>query len=77
MIAPQDYAVGSAGLEPAAGARNRRKATVKIRRNAPLGALPRERDYTPPKNVIILDIEMGERNPESHPLMNTQVFCYL
>ena len=76
MIAPQDYAVGSAGLEPAVGARNRRKATVKIRRNVTLGALPRERDYTQ-KNVIILDIEMGERNPESHPLINTQVFCYL
>ncbi len=30
MIAPQGYTIGPAGLEPPAGARNRRKATVII-----------------------------------------------
>ncbi len=35
-----------AGLEPSAVARNRRKATVKIRRNAPFKRRCHERDYT-------------------------------
>ena len=34
MIAPQGYAIGPAGLEPNAGAKVRRKANVKIWRNA-------------------------------------------
>ena len=33
---------GPAGLEPPAGARNRRKPTVKIGRNAPEETLPRK-----------------------------------
>ena len=33
MIAPQGKKVGLAGLEPPAGVRKRRKATVKKRRN--------------------------------------------
>ena len=36
MIAPQGYAIGPAGLEPPAGARKRRKATVKNTKNHPL-----------------------------------------
>ncbi len=37
MIAPQGYKIGPTGLdlEPPAGARNRRNASVKIRRNPP------------------------------------------
>ena len=48
VIAPQGQAIGHSGLEPP---RNRRKATVKIRRNAPEGALPRKGLY--PKICII------------------------
>ena len=42
MIAPQVKAIGPAWLVPPAGPRNRGKATVKIRQNAPLEALPRK-----------------------------------
>ena len=37
IIAPQGYKVGSAGLEPPAGVRKRRKATLKKRRNTAPG----------------------------------------
>ena len=37
MIAPHGYKVGPAGLEPPAGVRKRRKATVKKRRNTAPG----------------------------------------
>ena len=59
MIALQGYAIGPAGLEPPAGARNRRKATVKNTKNRPLGSvatkgtMPNLREYpqdaSPPK----------------------------
>ncbi len=40
MSAPQCWKIGQSGLEPPAGARNREKANVKIRRNPPLQILP-------------------------------------
>ena len=36
VIAPQGQVIGPAGLEPPAGARNRRKATVKNTKNRPI-----------------------------------------
>ena len=40
MNAPQGKEIGPVGLEPPGGARNRRKATVKIRRNPQLQIRP-------------------------------------
>ena len=45
MIAPQGWAIGLAGLELPAGARNRRKDTVKIRQT-PIKRRCHERDTT-------------------------------
>ena len=46
MIAPQGQAIGPAGVEPPAGARNRRKAAVKKNEESPLKEVCHEWDYT-------------------------------
>ena len=57
-------AIGPTGLEPPAGARNRRKSPVKIREIAPKGALPRKGLYPIIFNsMIFLWIRAGS-NPE-------------
>ncbi len=51
-----------AGLEPLAGARNMRKATVKIRRNPHLRILPLIRNFKQNKNnPSFQGLRMGER----------------
>ena len=52
MIALQGYEIGSAGLEPPAGARNGRKASLKIRRNPSPGILRLD----PGKGFVIIEI---------------------
>ena len=57
MIAPQGETIGPAGLEPPAGARNRRKASVKKRRHpAPgfkaLDLVKLSKDNRVPRGVI-------------------------
>ena len=51
VIAPQGQAIGPAGLEPLAGARNRRKVTLKNTTNRPLRIVATK--GTIPENVFV------------------------
>ncbi len=58
VIAPQGQAIGPAGLEPLAGASNRRKATVKKTKNRPLRSFATKVPMS--NNLLLLKIDLTD-----------------